>query len=124
MKPLKISGLSKPKTKKKSKYRNVKVVVCGINFDSKKESERYLYLRSLELAGKIKKLKLQQRFSLLPSQYIDNKLIERPTAYVADFVYQQDGKIIVEDTKGVKTEGYVIKRKLMLWFHGIKINEV
>ena len=45
-------------------------------------------------------------------------------AYIADFAYMQDGKYIVEDTKGVKTPEYVIKRKLMLWLQGIRIREV
>lgn len=52
------------------------------------------------------------------------KLIERGVYYIADFVYYRDGEYIVEDTKGVRTKDYIIKRKLMLYVHGIKIKEV
>jgi hypothetical protein len=49
---------------------------------------------------------------------------ERRCVYVADFVYTEDGKKVVEDTKGMRTKEYVIKRKLMLYIHHIKIKEV
>ena len=54
------------------------------------------------------------------------KLLERECAYIADFVYfdSQSGQITVEDTKGFKTKDYIIKRKLMLWVHGIRIQEI
>lgn len=64
---------------------------------------------------------------LIPSQYaeVDGKrrCIERECTYVADFVYLQDGEIIVEDTKGFRTPEYKIKRKLMLFLKGIRIKE-
>lgn len=52
------------------------------------------------------------------------KSIERECAYIADFVYAENGKIVVEDTKGVRTPEYIVKRKLMLYLYGIKIKEV
>lgn len=65
-------------------------------------------------------------FDLLPAQYDERtgKLIERGVRYVADFVYQTDGFTVVEDTKGMRTKDYVLKRKMMLYFHGIRIQEV
>lgn len=44
--------------------------------------------------------------------------------YLADFVYEKGSQTIVEDVKGMKTDVYKIKRKLMLYFHGIRIKEV
>ncbi|MBQ5655955.1 MAG: DUF1064 domain-containing protein [Bacteroidaceae bacterium] len=107
-----------------SKYHSKKVVVDGISFDSRKEANRYRELKLLERAGKITELKRQIKYILIPSQRIDGKVVERPCAYVADFVYKKDGEVIVEDTKGFKTKEYVIKRKLMLHVYGIRIKEV
>ena len=106
------------------KYGNKKVTVDGITFDSKKEAKRYSELKTLEAAGKIENLELQKVFELIPAQRIDGKVVERAVKYKADFVYEQDGKIVVEDTKGFKTKDYIIKRKIALWRLGIKINEV
>lgn len=107
------------------KYGNKKVVVDGIKFDSKKEAARYKELCLLERAGTIQNLKTQVKFVLIPSQKGENgKVIERECSYIADFVYRQNGQIIVEDTKGFRTKDYIIKRKLMLYVHGIKINEI
>ena len=91
----------------------------GIVFDSKKEFHRWCELRLLERAGKITDLDRQVKYELIPKQ--DG---ERAVFYVADFVYiDADGKTVVEDTKGVRTDAYKIKRKLMLWVHHIKIKE-
>lgn len=106
------------------KYHSKKTEVDGIKFDSKKEAERYYELRLLEIAGAISDLKMQVKFELIPSQRINGKSVERPCTYVADFVYKENGKTIVEDTKGFRTKDYIIKRKLMLWVHGIKIVEI
>lgn len=109
--------------KRKSKYHSRKVTLDGITFDSKKEAARYSELRLLERAGAIRNLRRQVKFELIPSQRIDGKVVERPCAYIADFVYEHDGETIVEDTKGVRTPEYVIKRKLMLYIHGFQIKE-
>ena len=91
----------------------------GFVFDSKKEFHRWCELRLLERAGKITDLDRQVKYELIPKQ--DG---ERAVFYVADFVYiDADGKTVVEDTKGVRTDAYKIKRKLMLWVHHIKIKE-
>lgn len=108
-----------------SKYRAKKTEVDGIVFDSKKEAKRYQELKLFERAGVISDLQRQVKFELIPSQKIDGKVAERACSYVADFVYKdKEGNTIVEDTKGVKTKDYIIKRKLMLWIHGIRIKEV
>lgn len=78
----------------------------------------------LEKAGAIQNLHRQVKFELIPSQRIDGKVVERACGYVADFLYQQDDELIVEDVKGYKTPEYRIKKKLMLWRHGIRIKEV
>ena len=90
----------------------------GSVFDSMKECQRYGVLRLLERAGKIADLKRQVKYELIPKQDC-----ERACSYIADFTYYQDGKLVVEDCKGFRTEGYKIKRKLMLWVHGIKVKE-
>ena len=107
-----------------NKYHSRKITKDGETFDSMKEYRRSCELKLLERAGEISDLKRQVKFELIPSQRIDGKVAERPVTYVADFVYTQKGHRVVEDTKGFKTKDYIIKRKLMLWVHGIKINEI
>lgn len=117
-----------------SKYHSRKITRDGITFDSVKEYQHYSELSLLERAGTITDLQRQVKFVLLPAQYrqmFDRKAhrwksrcVEREVCYIADFVYQQDGKTVVEDTKGFKTKDYIIKRKLMLYIHNIQIKEV
>ena len=109
------------------KYHNQKTVVDGITFDSKKEAIRWQELKLMEKAGEIFELKRQVPFILLPSQSDENgKVIERAVKYIADFTYRKrpSGKIVVEDSKGVRTEVYKIKKKIMLYRMGIRITEV
>lgn len=117
-----------------SKYHSRKITKDGITFDSVREYNRYRELKLLERAGKIEKLNRQVSYTLIPAQYrtvIDPKThserracIERAVTYKADFTYWQDGKLVVEDVKGVKTKDYIIKRKLMLHVYDIQIQEV
>lgn len=109
-----------------TKYNNKKTVAFGIKFDSKKEAARYRDLKLLEAAGEIKDIKLQVKFPLLPVQRDEQgKLVERAAAYVADFTYwTKAGEFVVEDTKGIKTPEYILKRKMMYYFHRIKVKEV
>lgn len=119
------------------KYGNAKSEVDGEIFDSRKEARRYIELQLLLKAGTIKDLRRQVRFVLVPAQREPDeigprggrkpgKLIEKEVAYVADFVYTdtETGKTVVEDTKGMRTKDYVIKRKLMLYVHGVRIREI
>lgn len=114
------------------KYNNTKVTVDGMRFDSKKEARRYQELKLMEKAGEIMDLRTQVKFVLIPSQRINGKVVEREVDYIADFTYfdVNGGEFVVEDVKGYRnssTAGYglfVIKRKLMLYKHGIRIREV
>ena len=108
----------------RSKYHAVKVKTADGVFDSGREYERWCELKLLQRAGKIRSLQRQVRYELIPKQYIRGKLAERAVLYYADFVYEQAGQSVVEDVKGVRTPEYIIKRKLMLWVHGIRIREV
>lgn len=121
--------------RKYNKYKNTKVVVNGITFDSKKEANRYKELIMLQRAGVITDLELQRNFELIPKQCEPDtigkrggvhkgKIIERNCVYRADFCYKKNGQLIVEDTKGMRTPDYIIKRKLMLFIHGIRIHEI
>ena len=108
----------------RSKYKSKKVTQNGKTFDSLKEARRFGELSLLQKAGILTDLETQVKFELIPAQRIDGKVVERACHYIADFVYTQDGKKVVEDTKGYKTKDYIIKRKLMLYKFGIRIKEV
>lgn len=109
-----------PKPKRsRPKYGNKKTVVDGITFDSKWESQRYLYLKSLEKAGRVQNLELQPRFLII----INGQKI---CTYVADFRYDKEDaegnwEHIVEDAKGVETTEFKLKKKLMKAVHNIEI---
>lgn len=141
-----------------AKYHNVKTR----GYDSVREAERARVLHLLEKAGKIRDLREQVKYELIPAQYENDRprgareaavsqkdtgtermpsgakapqkmlkhargrCLERACTYVADFVYVDcaTGETVVEDAKGVRTKEYVIKRKLMLWVHGIQVKEV
>lgn len=110
----------------RSKYRNEKIVVDNIKFDSNREGQRYLDLKMLERAGEIKDLRLQYKF-ILQDGYVGptGKKI-RPITYVADFVYYdiKKGCMVVEDVKGMRTDVYKLKKKLFEFRYGIPIIEV
>lgn len=121
------------------KYGNSKTVFKGVEYDSKRERDRHIFLLNAEREGIISDLKRQVTFHLLPAQYetVQKQLktktkevsvcVERAVDYKADFTYMKDGQLVVEDTKIAKKllpPEYVLKRKMMLYFHGIKIKEV
>lgn len=97
-----------------SKYGNKKTVIDGITFDSKKESERYLMLKDMLKNKEIEDLQLQPKF-LLQDSFKYNGKTEKKIYYIADFSYKREGKLVVEDVKGKKTDVYKIKRKLFLY---------
>jgi hypothetical protein len=107
-----------------AKYRNKKTVVDGITFDSKAESRRWSELKILEKLGVITKLERQVKYVLIEKQKRDDGTTERECSYKADFDYWQDGKHVVEDVKGVVLPEYILKRKMMLFFHWITIKEI
>ena len=118
----------KPSVKRiKNKYGNQQLIVDGVKRDSLAESNRLEEIKILESSGYIKNLQYQVPFVLIASQDGEFRH-ERPVKYIADYVYdelQEDGsyKHIVEDCKGHKTKDYIIKRKLMLYIHGVSIKE-
>ena len=109
-----------------NKYNARKISLNGQTFDSQHEFDRWCELSLLQRGKVISELRRQVKFELIPKQYEDGKLVERAVSYVADFVYtdRKTGQMVVEDAKGVKTKEYIIKRKLMLKEHGIRIREV
>lgn len=135
--------------RRNNKLGNRKVSFDGVEFASRRECLRYCELKILQRAGKISKLELQKRYELIPAQYevvetgeiykVGSKkgqpktkkvCVEQAVEYVADFVYEENGKTVVEDAKGFRDPSsatykvFVIKRKMMLWKHGIMIKEV
>lgn len=124
--------------KKPNKYRNTKCEYQGIKFHSQREMNRYIELSAREKAGEIARLRLQPRYEIVP-KCGDNRAVH----YIADFEYVElipgymqwhtteeegapiyEGKLCVEDAKGMKTKDYIIKKKLMKWLKHIDIIEI
>ena len=124
--------------KKGNKYHNSAVIVDGISFQSRKEARRWRELKLMESAGMIHGLTRQKKFVLIPAQREPDtvgkrggrkkgKLIERECAYYSDFAYyDKDGNEVVEDVKSpaTRTKDYILKRKMMMYVHGIRIREI
>lgn len=109
-----------------NKYHAKKVETPDGVFDSMREYQRWRELKLLQRAGKISGLQRQVKYELVPTQRAPGKkgkVIFYPVNYIADFVYQENGHTVVEDSKGFRTEEYKIKRKLMLERHGIMVRE-
>jgi hypothetical protein len=106
---------------KKFKYKNQPTELDGHRFDSKREANRYAELKLLQMGGKVRGLKRQVRFRI---DVHDEHICD----YIADFCYEElrkDGLwwSVVEDVKGMKTEVYKLKRRLMLAVHNVQILE-
>lgn len=99
-------------------------------FDSKREARRYMDLWLMQRAGEISGLRTQVKYELIPKQVHKDGAKEKSIEYVADFVYEQGGETVVEDSKGFRDTStasyrlFVMKRKMMLYFHGITVREV
>lgn len=104
------------KKRKPSKHRNVRTVIDGITFDSKKEARRWQELVLLERIGEIKLLERQVKFDIVVNG-------QKVCYYKADFVYWKDGQRVVEDAKGMLTPMYRLKKKLVKACHGVEILE-
>jgi len=104
---------------RKNKYNAKKTVVDGITFDSKAESERYKFLKSMQDAGAISNLELQPRYVF----YVNS---QRICAFKPDFRYVAEGEVIVEDvkSKATKTRDYSIRKKLLLALYNIDLVEI
>lgn len=121
-----------------SKYHNKITYVDGIKFDSKREAEYYVIYKNLQRNGKIVNLQLQVPYELIPAVYkeevkhlktkdkVVKKCIQKATFYYADFVYDDPvtGMTHVVDIKGKRTKEYVLKKKMMLAFNNIEIEEL
>lgn len=113
---IEVKKARKAEEQARAKYRNKKTEIGGEKFDSKAEGGRFVALRRMQEAGLIINLRRQVSFELAPAVKIPGKgRMSPPLRYFADFVYEQDGKQIIEDVKGQEkvTEGYRIKRHLM-----------
>lgn len=123
------------------KYNNTKVEIDGVKYDSKKESQRNAYLELMQKQGLISDLKRQVVFELIPTIYEDkvvhlktkDKIVKRvaqkSVTYKADFTYIKDGKLVVEDVKASASykaldQTFILKEKMMRYFHGIVIKRV
>ena len=118
-----------------SKYGNQKITIDTITFDSTGEGLRYKELKLLAKTGQITDLQLQKKFIIVPEirepdtvgprgGVKKGKLIQSAAYYVADFVYyDKNGKLVVEDFKGFKTDLYKLKKKLMKYIYDIDIKE-
>lgn len=109
-----------------AKYHNKKVKINSITFDSKLEAQRYTELKLLEKNGYIKDLVLQPSYELIPTFKKNNKTY-RKACYIADFSYYDNelGKTIVEDTKGFKTDVYLLKKKMFEYaYKDLTIKEI
>lgn len=100
------------------KYGNRKVQTEEGWFDSQREYKRWGELKLLQSAGKISNLRRQVPYELIPKR---GRL--RAIKFVADFVYTENGKEVVEDSKGYRNRLYMLKWRLMEWVHGIEILE-
>lgn len=127
------------KSKKGERYNHTTVEANGLKFDSKKEYQRYLFLKDAEDKGLIADLRTQVKFELIPAvteEYIEHlktkdkiktRTLQRAITYTADACYYKDGEYVVEDCKispKVKPEKYVLKAKMMFALKGIRIKEV
>ena len=114
------------KKRRNNKYHAKKVRTVYGTFDSQKEYRRYLQLKTMQEMGVITDLELQPSFLLIDKQYDHlGKILERAVRYIGDFSYiDSEGHFVVEDAKGYRTPEYIIKRKLMLERHGIRVKEV
>lgn len=99
---------STEKKKKINKYRNTKITVDGLKFDSTKEYERYSLLKILEKSNEISNLRLHDKKDIII--LIDDPLVK----YVPDFCYEENGKNIVEDFKGMQTKEFILKKKIII----------
>ncbi|ADV47042.1 DUF1064 domain-containing protein [Nitratifractor salsuginis] len=102
------------------KYRAKKITIDGYTFDSRAEGRRYQELRLLERAGKIQDLQLQpvfylaERYKIATNTTKNGKSTVGGLKYTADFQYVQDGRMVVEDVKGMVTTDYNMRKKLFM----------
>lgn len=102
---------------KTSKYKAVRTTIDGITFASQREANRYAELKLLVKAKTISDLRMQYAYIIaINGVHICN--------YIADFRYIENGQVVVEDAKGVRTPVYKLKKKLVEAAYNVKILEV
>jgi len=104
------------RTKRRNKYNARRTIVDNHTFDSKKEAERYMILRSRQDSGEISSLVIHPKYELQPAfVHVQSGKKIRAINYYGDFEYMDnDYNLIVEDVKGVETPVFKLKRKLFL----------
>ena len=109
-----------------NKYRNQKVTIDGITFQSLKEGGKYRVLKLLVKAKEIKDLELQKKFELQPAYTNANGKHIRAINYLADFYYYDNklGCYVVEDVKGFRTKEYLLKKKMFEYKYNAIIKEL
>lgn len=124
---------------KGNKYGNKKVEYDGLKFDSKKEKDRYIFLKAQEMLGNIQDLQLQVKYELIPAikeEYVEHlktkdrvktRTVQLAITYTCDFQYYKNGELIIEDVKSspkMLAKEYVLKKKILFALKGLKITEV
>ena len=100
----------------RNKYNARKTVMCGHEFDSKREAEVYLELLAQKQAGKIVRIGFQPSYTLLAGFKDNTGKNQKPITYTADFfVTFADGNSEVIEVKGVRTRDYLLRKKLFLY---------
>ncbi len=112
-------------TPKPSKYRNVKVVIDGERFDSKREAAYWSELKLREKAGEISGVLRQVAYPLYAPSHESTACVEVAT-YIADFAFfDHEGTRHLQDVKGGKeTAMFTLKRKWLYLQSGIEIEVV
>lgn len=124
---------------KGNKYGNKKVEYDGLKFDSKKEKDRYIFLKAQEKIGNIQDLQLQVKYELIPAikeEYVEHlktkdrvktRTVQLAITYTCDFQYYKNGELVIEDVKSspkMLAKEYVLKKKILFALKGLKITEV
>lgn len=122
---------------RRNKYNNNRVVCDGHIFDSEKERDRYIVLMQKQRRGEIFSLQLQKKFLLTDAIFVDDrdrfvdrytkgrKLYAKKSEYTCDFFYYlKNGTPVVEDVKGMRTDLYMLKKKVLAYFYGIIVKEI
>ena len=125
--------------KKRNKYNNIAVNICGEKFVSKKEGQRWLYLSDMQKKGIILDLKRQVKFELIPAireTYIEHlktkdkqaeRTLQLAINYICDFEYVRNGERVIEDVKASEKllpKEFTLKEKLFFWKYGVRIKKV
>ena len=86
----------------------------GLKFPSTKEGNRYLQLKLLQRAGEVVFFLRQPAFD-----------IPGGVKYSADFlIFWANGTATIEDVKGFKTPGFIVKKKIVEALYPVEIEVI